>query len=255
MVYLRYRLNTSQDRYTDNLSAGNCWHIDCFRCNTCSTTLDSDSNLLLLGDGSLICNNCTYSCSVCNNKIEDLAILTEDQAFCATCFKCRNCKRKIKNLKYGRTSQGILCIPCHERRRMKASSILGDQAFCATCYKCNTKIENLEYARTSQGRLCMECHESLKRRRRMKASSILGDQAFCPTCYKCNTKIENLEFAIISQGKFCMDCYELLMYGRKKALNKERELPVPPPSSPIDETSEAGFLAPDNMANSSMDSS
>ncbi|KAI9672548.1 MAG: Rho-type gtpase-activating protein [Caeruleum heppii] len=106
--------------------AGNRWHIDCFRCNNCGTLLDSDANLLLLGDGSLICNNCTYSCNACGNKIEDLAILTGDQAFCATCFKCRNCKRKIENLKYARTSQGIFCMTCHEslmaRRKKKTKA-------------------------------------------------------------------------------------------------------------------------------------
>ncbi|PFH58177.1 hypothetical protein XA68_14047 [Ophiocordyceps unilateralis] len=106
--------------------AGNRWHLDCFRCNTCGTLLDSDANLLLLGDGSLICNNCTYSCSACGNKIEDLAILTGDQAFCATCFRCRNCKRKIENLRYARTSQGIFCMGCHEtlmaRRRKKTKA-------------------------------------------------------------------------------------------------------------------------------------
>ncbi|KAF2771978.1 RhoGAP-domain-containing protein [Teratosphaeria nubilosa] len=106
--------------------AGNRWHIDCFRCNTCGTLLDSDANLLLLGDGSLICNNCTYSCNACGNKIEDLAILTGDQAFCASCFRCRNCKRKIENLRYARTSQGIFCMSCHEslmaRRRKKAKA-------------------------------------------------------------------------------------------------------------------------------------
>lgn len=108
-------------------SAGNRWHLNCFRCNTCGTLLDSDANLLLLGDGSLICNNCTYSCSACNNKIEDLAILTGDQAFCATCFRCRNCKRKIENLRYARTSQGIFCMSCHEslmaRRRKKSKTV------------------------------------------------------------------------------------------------------------------------------------
>lgn len=105
-------------------TAGNRWHLNCFRCNTCGTLLDSDANLLLLGDGSLICNNCTYSCSACGNKIEDLAILTGDQAFCASCFRCRNCKRKIENLRYARTSQGIFCMSCHEslmaRRRKKS---------------------------------------------------------------------------------------------------------------------------------------
>ncbi|KAK2764282.1 Rho-type gtpase-activating protein [Arachnomyces sp. PD_36] len=87
--------------------------------------LDSDANLLLLGDGSLICNDCTYSCSSCGNKIEDLAILTGDQAFCGPCFKCRNCKRKIENLRYARTSQGIFCMDCHESlmaRRRKRSA-------------------------------------------------------------------------------------------------------------------------------------
>ncbi|KAL1969361.1 hypothetical protein VTN77DRAFT_9554 [Rasamsonia byssochlamydoides] len=107
--------------------AGNRWHIDCFRCSTCGTLLDSDAHLLLLGDGSLICNNCTYSCSSCGNKIEDLAILTGDQAFCASCFKCRNCKRRIENLRYARTSQGIFCMDCHEslmqrRRKKKAAA-------------------------------------------------------------------------------------------------------------------------------------
>ncbi|KGO36833.1 Rho GTPase activation protein [Penicillium expansum] len=110
--------------------AGNRWHIDCFRCSTCSTLLDSDAHLLLLGDGSLICSNCTYSCSSCNNKIEDLAILTGDQAFCAQCFRCRNCKRKIENLRYARTSQGIFCMECHEslmarRRKRKAGGTSG----------------------------------------------------------------------------------------------------------------------------------
>ncbi|KAJ6783135.1 hypothetical protein PWT90_01433 [Aphanocladium album] len=108
--------------------AGQRWHLDCFRCNTCGTLLDSDANLLLLGDGSLICNNCTYTCNACNNKIEDLAILTGDQAFCSTCFRCRNCKRKIENLRYARTSQGIFCMGCHEtimarrRKRSKAAA-------------------------------------------------------------------------------------------------------------------------------------
>ncbi|KAK3721748.1 Rho-type gtpase-activating protein [Vermiconidia calcicola] len=106
--------------------AGNRWHIDCFRCNTCGTLLDSDANLLLLGDGSLICNNCTYSCNACGNKIEDLAILTGDQAFCSACFRCRNCKKKIENLRYARTSQGIFCMSCHEalmaRRRKRTKT-------------------------------------------------------------------------------------------------------------------------------------
>ncbi|KAF2402018.1 RhoGAP-domain-containing protein [Trichodelitschia bisporula] len=118
--------------------AGNRWHIDCFRCNTCNTLLDSDANLLLLGDGSLICNNCTYSCSTCGSKIEDLAILTGDQAYCASCFRCRNCKRRIENLRYARTSQGIFCMSCHEsvmarrRKNKKAAAARAEKPSSST---------------------------------------------------------------------------------------------------------------------------
>src|ERR1039457_4455458 len=38
-------------QHADNDAAGNRWHLNCFRCNTCGTLLDSDANLLLLGDG------------------------------------------------------------------------------------------------------------------------------------------------------------------------------------------------------------
>lgn len=121
-------LITIADSSCPIFSAGNRWHINCFRCHTCNTLLDSDANLLLLGDGSLVCNNCTYSCSACGNQIEELAILTGDQSFCATCFRCRNCKRKIENLRYAKTSQGIFCMSCHEslmarrRKRSKAAA-------------------------------------------------------------------------------------------------------------------------------------
>ncbi|THC87530.1 hypothetical protein EYZ11_013025 [Aspergillus tanneri] len=40
----------------------------------------------------------------------------------AACFRCRNCKKKIENLRYARTSQGIFCMDCHEslmQRRRK----------------------------------------------------------------------------------------------------------------------------------------
>ncbi|KAH0538784.1 hypothetical protein FGG08_004616 [Glutinoglossum americanum] len=71
------------------------------------------------------------SCNACGDKIEDLAILTGDQAFCASCFRCRNCKRKIENLRYARTSQGIFCMSCHEtlmaRRRKKSRAAAHQQ--------------------------------------------------------------------------------------------------------------------------------
>ncbi|KAL2824896.1 hypothetical protein BDW59DRAFT_80385 [Aspergillus cavernicola] len=126
--------------------AGHRWHIDCFRCSTCRTLLDSDAHLLLLGDGSLICANCTYSCSSCGNKIEDLAILTGEQAFCAQCFRCRNCKRKIENLRYARTSQGIFCMDCHEslmQRRRKKSRGLSSKKHSSPGIKLDKSLPSL----------------------------------------------------------------------------------------------------------------
>ncbi|CAH2351901.1 hypothetical protein CLIB1423_05S00936 [[Candida] railenensis] len=91
------------------------WHIPCFKCSKCNTSLGCNSNFLVLGNGSLICSNCSYNCKQCNKKIDDLAILTGDQAYCSSCFKCRSCKEKIEDLRYARTSKGLFCMNCHEK--------------------------------------------------------------------------------------------------------------------------------------------
>ncbi|KAK9448523.1 uncharacterized protein V1518DRAFT_419184 [Limtongia smithiae] len=111
---------------------GERWHIECFRCSRCDRQLDCDANLLVLGNGDLLCATCCYACSVCGTKIADLAILTApDTAFCANCFRCRNCKRPIENLRYARTRYGIFCIACHEKllaRRRKKTEANVDKA-------------------------------------------------------------------------------------------------------------------------------
>ncbi|KAM9936320.1 hypothetical protein OXX80_004131 [Metschnikowia pulcherrima] len=90
------------------------WHISCFKCFKCDTSLGCNSNFLVLGNGSLVCSSCSYSCKQCHKKIDDLAILTGDQAYCSSCFKCRVCKSKIEDLRYARTSKGLFCMSCHE---------------------------------------------------------------------------------------------------------------------------------------------
>lgn len=70
--------------------------------------------MLLLGNSKLICGKCIYDCNACGKKIKPLAILTGDQAYCSGCFRCRNCKRKIKHPRYARTSHGVFCMPCHD---------------------------------------------------------------------------------------------------------------------------------------------
>ncbi|CAK9441137.1 uncharacterized protein LODBEIA_P50060 [Lodderomyces beijingensis] len=95
------------------------WHIDCFNCSKCDTSLGCNSNFLVLGNGNLICSNCSYNCKQCGRKIDDLAILTGDQAYCSNCFKCRSCKNKIEDLRYARTSKGLFCMDCHEKLMAK----------------------------------------------------------------------------------------------------------------------------------------
>lgn len=91
------------------------WHTNCFKCLECDLLLGCNSNFLVLGDGNLICSNCTYNCKQCGKKIDDLAILTGDQAYCSSCFKCRACKLKIEDLRYARTLKGLFCMACHEK--------------------------------------------------------------------------------------------------------------------------------------------
>lgn len=90
------------------------WHIQCFNCFKCDKALGCNSNFLVLGNGSLVCSLCSYNCKQCGKKIDDLAILTGDKAYCLDCFQCRACKLKIEDLRYARTSKGLFCMSCHE---------------------------------------------------------------------------------------------------------------------------------------------
>ena len=89
------------------------WHIFCVRCNICYVFLDSSTNIVFFNDRSRFCHNCTYECSGCRTTIEDLPILTGDQAFCNACFKCQGCsKKKTEAFEYTETPQGIFCHEC-----------------------------------------------------------------------------------------------------------------------------------------------
>lgn len=102
----------------------------------------------VFGDSSLICNDCTYSCAACGDKIEYLAIVgPNDKAWCRPCFKCHRCNKPIKNLKYAWTSTGISCQDCH------------------TCCKCKKQLEGGRLRHTSRGWYCKVCTEESRQRR------------------------------------------------------------------------------------------
>lgn len=94
---------------------GDRWHIECFACSKCAKLLGTQSNFLVLGNGDLVCSDCSYLCHACGKKIDDLAILTGNQAYCLSCFKCRACRKRIEDLRYARTSKGLFCMLCHEK--------------------------------------------------------------------------------------------------------------------------------------------
>ncbi|KAH7048208.1 hypothetical protein BKA57DRAFT_394691, partial [Linnemannia elongata] len=93
------------------------WHLSPFRCAKCKGRVECDSNLLLLSDGSPICEQCSYSCSSCRRPILDEAIMTGDEAYHADCFRCTQCDSKIDDLVFAKTSQGIYCMKCHQERK------------------------------------------------------------------------------------------------------------------------------------------
>jgi hypothetical protein len=52
------------------------YHLNSFRCAKCQKLVECYSNLLLLRDGSPICEDCSYSCHSCSKTIKDEAIMT-----------------------------------------------------------------------------------------------------------------------------------------------------------------------------------
>ncbi|KAK4052364.1 Rho-type gtpase-activating protein [Microbotryomycetes sp. JL201] len=91
------------------------FHVDC-RCAKCNTLVEHDTNLLLLSDGSPVCENCSYICSVCEKPIHNEAIVTGDESYHADCFRCRSCHSKIEELIFAKTTAGIWCMSCHNER-------------------------------------------------------------------------------------------------------------------------------------------
>ncbi|KAI8333528.1 hypothetical protein BC941DRAFT_433707 [Chlamydoabsidia padenii] len=93
------------------------FHLKCFVCTKCSQPVDCNGNLLLLTDGRPVCENCSYTCTVCQNAIHDEAIMTGEEVYHADCFRCTSCREKIADLVFTQTSKGIYCTPCYDRRR------------------------------------------------------------------------------------------------------------------------------------------
>ncbi|KAJ1920009.1 Rho-type gtpase-activating protein [Tieghemiomyces parasiticus] len=95
------------------------WHIDCFRCSKCENLIEGDANLLLLADGSPLCQNCSYTCAICSQPIYDEAIVTGDISYHTECFRCLICHNRIEGSCFAKTTQGIFCMACFKERKAK----------------------------------------------------------------------------------------------------------------------------------------
>lgn len=126
-VWLPVRPSSSTIQLT-LIAAGNHWHFDCVKCNTCDRLLDSNDTLLVLRDGSHICRHCKYRCPVCGTDFEKRELprvsVTEFRyhPFYSACDKCRQCKSESHNIWAGesKTSYGIFCIHCWEKLELLA---------------------------------------------------------------------------------------------------------------------------------------
>ncbi|KAI8085995.1 uncharacterized protein BX664DRAFT_281536 [Halteromyces radiatus] len=93
------------------------FHLKCFVCTKCTKPVDCNANLLLLTDGRPVCEQCSYTCTVCKKVIHDEAVMTGDEVYHADCFRCTSCHNTIADLVFTQTSKGIYCTPCYDKRR------------------------------------------------------------------------------------------------------------------------------------------
>ncbi|KAI8378345.1 hypothetical protein BD560DRAFT_421946 [Blakeslea trispora] len=94
------------------------FHIQCFNCAKCGQSVDKKENLLLL-DSKPVCNNCAFTCTMCNEPIQDEVITAGEKTYHALCFQCIACKKPIQDLVFTQTTKGIYCVPCYDLKRQK----------------------------------------------------------------------------------------------------------------------------------------
>ena len=89
-----------------------------YRCTSCAHILPSNA-LLHFPDGSTLCNSCTYMCHSCGISIKSTVYIIHDTTLCGDCFRCRNCKRRIRGNQFARTGRGFWCLTCYDLRRKR----------------------------------------------------------------------------------------------------------------------------------------
>ncbi|RLV93218.1 Rho-type GTPase-activating protein 1 [Spathaspora sp. JA1] len=224
------------------------WHISCFTCSKCSTSLGCNSNFLVLGNGNLICSQCSYNCKQCGRKIDDLAILTGDQAYCSNCFKCRSCKQNIEDLRYARTSKGLFCMECHEKLMAKKKKYDAKKKLI----QAEKRKSQLQQVQQQQQQAQQQTQQQVQQAQQLAQDahnnnliqSYLNDQiSSSPSSTSLSSKNKELPFPPA-----------LPNYPRRKSPSPEISTKAPIPPSSFDSLAQSGTSIDDSKANPSSSS-
>ncbi|KTW27830.1 uncharacterized protein T551_02797 [Pneumocystis jirovecii RU7] len=128
---------------------GHIWHVGCFRCAKCNRQVSHNSDVLLLFDGSPVCDKCSCNCKVCNKHIDGFAIMTGNETYHSECFRCDACKRKIEDLVFAKTNQGIYCMSCHNNKMEQNKSFEKESQFPVTFGALNKSLPSIPKSSTT----------------------------------------------------------------------------------------------------------
>lgn len=67
--------------------------------------------------------------------------MTGDESYHAHCFTCRTCKRRIDELVFAKTSQGIYCMVSDRRRNALTTSVMSQRTSSTKQAACRGKVE------------------------------------------------------------------------------------------------------------------
>ncbi|KAI9600669.1 hypothetical protein H4Q26_000459 [Puccinia striiformis f. sp. tritici PST-130] len=125
------------------------WHVDCFRCAKCRNLVEHDTNLLLLSDGSPVCENCSYICSVCKLPISNEAIVTGRNHIMPTASDVDRVRIGSKKAKRNKSSNANPSGSKKDRERDKDRNP-SSSAAAAAAAGANSSSNNRSKSKTSQ---------------------------------------------------------------------------------------------------------
>ncbi|KAF8970451.1 hypothetical protein BDZ97DRAFT_1791486 [Flammula alnicola] len=96
------------------------FHVDCYTCKKCQTSIEIEDRVLLDLDGLPLCASCFHKCNICQLAISEKVIYVGDHSYYhPECFKCKKCSRTLDEEKFAKSRQSLYCKDCHDKRIAK----------------------------------------------------------------------------------------------------------------------------------------